>query len=94
LGTPALFASAMRIGRDHISSAVNTLVMAYAGAALPLLLFFTVSGKSLGQALGAQDVATEVVRTLAGSVGLVASVPITTAVAALVASHEAPPSGR
>jgi uncharacterized membrane protein len=88
LGAPALFASAMRIGRDHISSAVNTLVLAYAGAALPLLLFFTVSGRSLGQALSAQDVATEVVRTLAGSVGLVASVPITTAVAALVASQE------
>lgn len=88
LGVRALFASAMRIGRDHISSAVNTLVLAYAGAALPLLLFFAVSGKSLGQALSAQDVATEVVRTLAGSVGLVASVPITTAVAALVASQE------
>jgi uncharacterized membrane protein len=88
LSAGELFASAMRIGRDHISSAVNTLVLAYAGAALPLMLFFTVSGKSLGQSISAQDVASEVVRTLAGSIGLVASVPITTAVAALVASRE------
>ncbi|HTF53841.1 MAG TPA: YibE/F family protein [Pseudonocardia sp.] len=88
LSAAELFASAMRIGRDHISSAVNTLVLAYAGAALPLMLFFTVSGKSLGQSISAQDVASEVVRTLAGSIGLVASVPITTAVAALVASRE------
>jgi uncharacterized membrane protein len=90
LGARELFASGMRIGRDHISSAVNTLVLAYTGAALPLMLFFSVSGRSLGQALSAQDVAVELVRTLAGSIGLVASVPITTAVAALVASREEP----
>jgi uncharacterized membrane protein len=90
LGARELFASGMRIGRDHISSAVNTLVLAYTGAALPLMLFFSVSGRSLGQALSAQDVASELVRTLAGSIGLVASVPITTAVAALVASREEP----
>ena len=92
LGPADLFAAAMRIGRDHISSAVNTLVLAYAGAALPLLLFFSVSGLSLGQSLSAQDVASELVRTLVGSIGLVASVPITTGVAALVASREPTPS--
>ncbi|MBN9097756.1 MAG: YibE/F family protein [Pseudonocardia sp.] len=83
-----LFASAMRIGRDHVSSAVNTLVLAYAGASLPLLLLFTLSGRGLGDVITSQDVATEVVRTLVGSIGLVASVPITTALAALVASRE------
>jgi uncharacterized membrane protein len=88
LGAGQLFAAAMRIGRDHISSAVNTLVLAYAGASLPLLLFFTVSGLTLKQSLTSEDVAAEVVRTLAGSIGLVASVPITTGVAALVASRE------
>jgi uncharacterized membrane protein len=93
LGPADLFAAAMRIGRDHISSAVNTLVLAYAGAALPLLLFFSVSGLSLGQSLSAQDVASELVRTLVGSIGLVASVPITTGVAALVASREPAPAG-
>ncbi len=88
LGAPALFTAAMRIGRDHVSSAVNTLVLAYAGASLPLLLLFTLSGRSLGDVVTTQDVATEVVRTLVGSIGLVASVPITTALAAFVASRE------
>ncbi|NMH81117.1 YibE/F family protein [Pseudonocardia xinjiangensis] len=89
LGAPGLFAAAMRIGRDHVSSAVNTLVLAYAGASLPLLLLFTLSGRGLSDVVTTQDVATEVVRTLVGSIGLVASVPITTALAALVASREA-----
>jgi len=92
LGPGALFSAAMRIGRDHVASAVNTLVLAYAGASLPLLLLFTVSGRALGDVVTAQDVATEVVRTLVGSIGLVASVPITTGLAALVASREKPPA--
>jgi uncharacterized membrane protein len=71
-----------------VSSAVNTLVLAYAGASLPLMLLFTVSAQNLGQVLTTQDVATEIVRTLVGSIGLVASVPITTGLAALVASRE------
>jgi uncharacterized membrane protein len=91
LGARGLFAAAMRIGRDHVSSAVNTLVLAYAGASLPLMLIFSVSGRSLGDVVTTQEVATEVVRTLVGSIGLVASVPITTAVAAVVASREAAP---
>jgi uncharacterized membrane protein len=88
LGTRGLFAAAMRIGRDHVASAVNTLVLAYAGASLPLLLLFTLSGRALGDVVTTQDVATEIVRTLVGSIGLVASVPITTALAAMVASQE------
>src|SRR4029453_17357192 len=81
------------IGRDHVASAVNTLVLAYAGASLPLLLLFSLSGRSLGEVATSQDVATEIVRTLVGSIGLVASVPVTTAVAALVASREEPEDG-
>jgi uncharacterized membrane protein len=92
LGAPALFGAAMRIGRDHVASAVNTLVLAYAGAALPLMLLFSLSGRALGDVLTTQDVATEVVRTLVGSIGLVASVPITTALAAVVASRERVPA--
>jgi uncharacterized membrane protein len=80
----ALFRSAMRIGRDHVASAVNTLVLAYAGTTLPLLLLFSASQRGLGDVLTTQVVATEVVRTLVGSVGLVASVPVTTAVAVAV----------
>nr|WP_243653986.1 YibE/F family protein [Pseudonocardia endophytica] len=87
LGAGTLFAAGMRIGRDHVSSAVNTLVLAYAGAALPLMLLFTVSSTSFGQVVTSQDVATEIVRTLVGSIGLVASVPVTTGLAAVVAAR-------
>jgi uncharacterized membrane protein len=80
----ALFRSAMRIGRDHVASAVNTLVLAYAGTTLPLLLLFSAAQRGLGDVLTTQVVATEVVRTLVGSVGLVAAVPVTTAVAVAV----------
>jgi uncharacterized membrane protein len=88
LGAARLFRAAMRIGRDHVSSAVNTLVLAYAGAALPLLLVFSLAGRGVGEAFNTEAIATEVVRTLVGSIGLVASVPITTALAAAVASRE------
>ncbi|MFC4950824.1 YibE/F family protein [Pseudonocardia sp. GCM10023141] len=94
MGARALFTSAMRIGRDHVSSAVNTLVLAYAGASLPLMLIFSLSGRGLSDVVTTQEVATEIVRTLVGSIGLVASVPITTALAAVVASRETPESLR
>jgi uncharacterized membrane protein len=83
----ALFRSAMRIGRDHVASAVNTLVLAYAGTTLPLLLVFSVAQRGLADVLTTQVIATEVVRTLVGSIGLVASVPVTTAVAVAVATR-------
>ncbi|MGH3980416.1 MAG: YibE/F family protein [Pseudonocardiaceae bacterium] len=88
LGWRQLYSAALRIGRDHISSAVNTLALAYAGAALPVLLAFSVSGQTFGTLVTAQDVAQEVVRTLVGSIGLVAAVPITTLIAALVARRD------
>ncbi|MFC3895924.1 YibE/F family protein [Lentzea rhizosphaerae] len=88
-----LFAAGSRIGRDHMSSVVNTLVMAYAGAALPLLLAISLAGRSMGEVLTAQQIAQEIVRTLVGSIGLVAAVPVTTALAALVAvRQEVPPT--
>lgn len=92
LGTRALFTAAMRVGRDHVASAVNTLVLAYAGAALPLLLLFEISGRGFGTVLTSEEVATEIVRTLVGSIGLVASVPVTTALAAAVAVQETEPA--
>jgi uncharacterized membrane protein len=88
LGVRALYTAALRIGRDHISSAVNTLVLAYTGAALPILLIFSLSGQGFGTMVTTQDIAQEVVRTLVGSIGLVAAVPITTAIAALVACQD------
>jgi len=84
LSPTALFGAAMRIGRDHVAAAVNTLVLAYAGAALPLLLLFAVADRGLGDTLTTQVIATEVIRTLVGSIGLVVSVPLTTALAVVV----------
>jgi uncharacterized membrane protein len=79
-----VYHSAIRIGRDHIASTVNTLVLAYAGAALPLLLLFTQSTQPLSRVVSGEVIAVEVIRTLVGSIGLVASVPITTALAVLL----------
>ena len=86
--TRQLYSSALRIGRDHIASTVNTLVLAYAGASLPLLILFTLADTPLTQTLTSEVVAQEVVRTLVGSIGLVASVPITTGLAAMVVSRD------
>jgi uncharacterized membrane protein len=79
-----LFGSAMRIGRDHVASTVNTLALAYAGSALPLLILFTQSRQSLGTVANSETVATEILAALVGSIGLVASVPVTTWLAARV----------
>ena len=69
---------------------VNTLVLAYAGAALPLLLLFSIAQSSVGTVANSELVAEEIVRTLVGSIGLVASVPVTTALAALVVAADRP----
>ena len=83
-GMRNLYSAAIRIGRDHIASAVNTLVLTYSAASLPLLILFSVSNRDLDHILNIEIVAEEIVRTLVGSIGLVASVPITTGLAALV----------
>jgi uncharacterized membrane protein len=86
LGARDLYRSALRIGRDHIASTVNTLVLAYAGASLPLLILLVEANQPVGDVLTGEVIAVEVVRTLVGSIGLVAAVPITTALAAVVAA--------
>ncbi|MFE2539904.1 YibE/F family protein [Actinacidiphila glaucinigra] len=83
-----LYSAAMRIGRDHIASVVNTLVLAYAGAALPLLLLFSIAERGVLAVAGSELVAEEIVRTLVGSIGLVVAVPLTTALAVLVVSAD------
>lgn len=85
LGFSALFRSAMRIGQDHVAATVNTLVLAYAGAALPMLLMFTLGQGNLGYLVNFEFVAEEIVRTLVGSLGLVSAVPLSTAIASLFA---------
>lgn len=90
MGWRGLYRAGIRIGRDHIASVVNTLVLAYAGAALPLLLLFSIAQSGVGTVANSELVAQEIVRTLVGSIGLVASVPVTTALAALVVSADRP----
>ncbi|CAM3859062.1 YibE/F family protein [Nocardioides zeicaulis] len=80
-----LFVRAMRIGRSHVASTVNTLVLAYVGATLPLMLVFSALQLPFGIAVSQEVVAQEVVRGLVGGLGIIAAVPVTTAVAALVA---------
>jgi uncharacterized membrane protein len=81
----AIFLSAIRVGRDHIASTVYTLVLAYAGSSLPLLLLFSVANRSLGDVLTSESVAIELVRSAVGGIALALSVPLTTAVAAVLA---------
>jgi uncharacterized membrane protein len=84
----ALVRGALTVGRDHIAATVNTLFLAYAGASLPLLILFAGSPDPLGTVVTSETVAVEVVRTLVGSVGLIAAVPITTALAAALCLAE------
>ena len=85
LGFPQLFRFAMRIGQDHVAATVNTLVLAYAGASLPMLLMFSLGRGDYGTLVNFEFVAEEIVRTLVGSLGLIAAVPLTTAIAILFA---------
>lgn len=84
LDWPELYARGMKVGLDHIGSLVNTLVLAYVGAALPLLVLLTMNDFSLGRALNIELVASEVVHTLVGSIGLILAVPLTTVLAAVL----------
>jgi uncharacterized membrane protein len=76
-----LFAGGMRIGRDHIASTIYTIVFAYAGTALIVLLLLQLYGLPFLDLLATEEIGQEVVRTLATSIGLVLAVPVTTAIA-------------
>lgn len=88
----ALYHRALRVGRDHVAASVNTLVLAYAGASLPLLLFFAQGTQPVARILTGELVAVEIVRTLVGSIGLILSVPLTTALAAWILTDPGNPS--
>lgn len=77
-----LYKRGLNVGREHIASLINTLVLAYAGTALPLLLLFTVDTQPLWVKLNGQLLSEEIVRTIVGSIALILAVPITTAIAA------------
>ncbi len=87
LGVGALYRGGREVGQAHIASTVNTLVLAYAGASLPLLLILRQADRSLGTILTGELLATEIVRARVGSIGLVLSVPMTTLLAAVVAAR-------
>lgn len=82
----AIYVGAMRVGRDHIASTVYTLVLAYAGSALPLLLLFSVANRALGDVLTSESVAIEIARSAVGGIALALSVPLTTGIAAVLAT--------
>jgi uncharacterized membrane protein len=89
---PELLRRGMRIGQDHIGSTVNTLLLAYLGASLPLAILLALAQQPLGAIANSEVVAIEIVRTLVGSIGLVAAVPITTWLAVkTVSPMDAPP---
>ncbi|UCH24916.1 MAG: YibE/F family protein [Trueperaceae bacterium] len=84
MGAAELYRRGMNVGTDHVGSLINTLVLAYTGAALPLLLLLTLSDFTLLRALNLELVAAEIVHTLVGSIGLILGVPVTTYLAALL----------
>ena len=91
-----LFARAMKVGRDHIAAVVNTLFLAYAGASLALLVLFSTGGLPVMEIINSEILAEEIIKIVVGSLGLIAAVPMTTALAATVAVRrppDAPPVG-
>lgn len=85
-----LYRAGSRVGRSHIASVVNTIILAYAGSSLPLLILIVANSDSLGGVLTDQIIAQEIVRSAVATLGLIAAVPITTALAALASGAEAP----
>ncbi len=84
LGAGAVYREAFAVGRDHLTATIHTLVLAYVGASLPLILVLTQAGVPTVDALNSEDIAEPVIATLVGSVALLASVPLTTGLAALL----------
>jgi len=79
-----LYKKSMKIGQDHISSMINTLVLVYAGAAMPLMLIFVNNPHPISEIISYEFIAEEIIRTLTGSIGLILAVPITTLLATYV----------
>jgi uncharacterized membrane protein len=92
LGTWRLFASGMRIGRDHLASTVYTIAFAYAGTALPTLMMIEMFRTPWLQAATSGQIAEEIARTLLGAIGLVLAIPLTTGIAAVLARRGALPA--
>lgn len=91
-GFRQLYSAATRIGRAHIASVINTIVLAYAGASLPLMLLFAADTTPVNELLTSELIAQELVRSAVGTIGLIAAVPITTALAAVLAARRGVPT--
>jgi uncharacterized membrane protein len=81
LSKKEIYIKALRVGKEHVGALVNTLALAYTGASLPLLLLFSTSDSSISSIINREIFATEIIRTVAGSIGLILTVPITTMLA-------------
>ena len=92
LSRTVIFRRALRIGREHIGALVNILAIAYVGASLPLLLLFYQSGANFNLTINSEIFATEIVRAMVGSIGLVLAIPITTLIAILMLMKKKPDS--
>jgi uncharacterized membrane protein len=84
LSRSAIYKRAIRIGREHIGALVNTLAIAYVGVSLPILLLFSKSSSPISQIINRENFATEILRALIGSIGLILAVPITTLLAIFI----------
>jgi uncharacterized membrane protein len=82
-----LYRGALSVGRDHVAATVNTLVLAYAGASLPILLVFGIADTEFADTINREAVAEQVIAMLVGSIGLILAVPVTTALAATLATR-------
>jgi uncharacterized membrane protein len=82
-----LYSEAFAVGRDHLAATIHTLVLAYVGASLPLLLVLQSAHAGFFDAVNTQDVAEPIIATLVGSIGLIAAVPLTTGLAALLVAR-------
>jgi uncharacterized membrane protein len=92
LSRARLFTGAMRIGRDHIASTIYTIVFAYAGSALAVLLLLSLYDRPVFDLLSTEAIAEEIVRILSSGIGLVLAVPVTTAIAALTVTGPVAPT--
>jgi uncharacterized membrane protein len=88
-----VYRAATRVGRAHIASVINTIILAYAGSSLPLLILFAAGNVPTGELLTSQFIAEELVRSAVGTIGLIAAVPVTTALAALAGGHRGAKAG-
>jgi len=87
-GALDLYRAGARVGRAHIASVINTIILAYAGSSLPLLILIVAGGSSLGEIVTDQIIAQEIARSAVATIGLIAAVPITTGLAAVLAARE------